>query len=104
MGYYIDVYGYYYEGDQANLLDTAVDKRPSSDYIYSNSSWIKNKQKILESLNNALQQNLNDLTMQYAKALLADGANEETKIASIKAQQTALKSQYSADVLSVLSS
>lgn len=61
------------------------------------------KKKIeLDMLNNQLQANFDSLTMQYAKALLADGTSEAAKVSAIRAQQTALKTQYSADVTAVV--
>lgn len=61
------------------------------------------KQRIeLDALNAALQANFDALTMQYAKALLADGTSEATKVSAIRAQQTTLKTQYSADITAVI--
>jgi hypothetical protein len=61
------------------------------------------KKKIdLDMLNYQLQANFDSLTMQYAKALLAGGTSEAAKISAIRAQQTALKTQYSADVTAVI--
>lgn len=64
-----------------------------------------NAEKITEEvalLNSVLQSNLTSLESQYIKALLADGASEVNKVAAIRAQQTALKTQYNLDYMAIL--
>lgn len=63
-----------------------------------------NAQKMAEelaALNAVLQSNLDSLASQFTKALLSDGASEATKVDNIRAQQSAIKAQYSVDYTAI---
>lgn len=68
MGYYLSsADGSYYEGDQANHLDTAVPQRPAASYDWNGSTWIVNA--VRQAAENQAAQDVADSTAakSYAK-------------------------------------
>lgn len=104
MKYYVDEQGNYLGGWSDNPPSGAIEVPSAPDdarRVWDGDKWDGFRltfQEALKSVNLAYQSDVDKFNKAFMTAYLADGPEQETKQATIRAQYVARKAQYAADV------